>query len=361
MIMQKEELDTPALLVDIDRMERNIERMAKFARECGVALRPHVKTHKIPELAKMQLSAGSTGVCLQKVSEAEIFAAEGIRDIFITNEIVGHQKHERVATLAEKIHLGVAADNADVVKQMGQAVREAGSEIDVYVDVDSGFGRCGVKADDAADLAEAITREKNLVFKGIMGYEGHIGGGKTKEERLKIANDATAIVARAKQNIVRKGMKVDVVSVGSSVSTWIVAKDPTVTEVQPGMYIFNDVFLLDREVATLDDCALTVLATVMSKPVAERAVVDAGSKAFQWDQGVFPRSFNREGVSMVKFSEEHGWLSLAGEAKQLKVGEKLQFIPVHCCTCVNQHDELIGLRNSKVEKVWPILARGKMK
>jgi D-serine deaminase-like pyridoxal phosphate-dependent protein len=204
-------------------------------------------------------------------------------------------------------------------------------------------------------------REKGLVFKGIMAYEGHVGSGKTKDERVKLANDAMAVVARAKKDIENKGMKVDVVSVGSSVSTWTVSKDPIVTEVQPGMYIFNDTGLVDREVATVDDCALTVLATVMSKPANDRAVVDAGSKSFQWDQGLFPRAFYYDGVTMVKFSEEHGWLTLAGKAKQIKVGEKLRFIPVHCCTCVNQHDEMIGIRNSKVEKVWPILARGKMK
>jgi D-serine deaminase-like pyridoxal phosphate-dependent protein len=244
---------------------------------------------------------------------------------------------------------------------MGSAVREAGSELDVYVDVDCGMGRCGVQPDDAAGIADAVERENGLVFKGIMGYEGHVHGGKTKDERLKLAIDAMTAVTRAKKDIEKKGIGVEVVSVGSSVSTWTVAKDPVATEVQPGMYVFNDAGLVDRQVATVDECALTVLATVMSKPVQERGVVDAGSKAFQWDQGQFPRVFDREGVKMVKFSEEHGWLTLEGEAKKLRVGERLRFIPVHCCTCVNQHDEMIGLRGSKVEKVWPILARGKMK
>jgi D-serine deaminase-like pyridoxal phosphate-dependent protein len=359
--VQIDDLDTPSLLVDLDRLEKNINRMAKFAKDCGVELRPHVKTHKVPDLAKMQLRAGSKGVCLQKVSEAEIFAAHGIKDIFITNEIVGAQKHQRLAQLAGKIHLGVAADDVGIVKAMGNAVREAGSELDVYVDVDSGMGRCGVQPDDAAEIADAVERENGLVFKGIMGYEGHVGGGKTKAERLKLSNDAMTAVTRAKKGIEKKGIDVEVVSVGSSVSTWTVAKDPVVTEVQPGMYVFNDVMLLDREVATIDDCALTVLVTLMSKPAAEKGVVDAGSKAFQWDQGQFPRAFDREGVKMVKFSEEHGWLTLEGKAKELKLGDRLRFIPVHCCTCVNQHDEMIGIRGSKVEKVWPILARGKMK
>jgi D-serine deaminase-like pyridoxal phosphate-dependent protein len=359
--MYKDDLDTPALLLDLDRLENNIDRMAKFTKECDVDLRPHAKTHKIPDLAKMQISAGSKGVCLQKLSEAEVFASAGIRDIFITNEIVAAQKHERLAELAGKIHVGVAADDPDVVLSMGRAVREAGSELDVYVDVDCGMGRTGVSAEDAAGIAEVISREKNLVFKGIMSYEGHVGSGKSREERVKLAEESMRVVARAKKGIEKKGMNVDVVSVGSSVSTWVVARDPVVTEVQPGMYVFNDTGLVDKEVANVDDCALTVLATVMSKPAIDRAVVDAGSKAFQWDQGKFPRAFDAEGVEMVKFSEEHGWLRLAVGGKQLTVGDRLQFIPVHCCTCVNQHDEMIGLRKSKVERIWPILARGKMK
>ena len=150
-------------------------------------------------------------------------------------------------------------------------------------------------------------------------------------------------------------------SVGSSVSTWINAKHPAVTEVQPGMYVFNDHVLVDRGVATWNDCALTVIATVMSRPAPDRAVVDAGSKAFNFDTGLFPKALGRDGIKMTHFSEEHGWLQLEGEGRNLKIGDRISFVPAHCCTTVNQFEEMHGIRGNSVEKVFPILARGKMR
>lgn len=357
--MLKDDLDTPSLLVDLDAMERNMKRMAEFARECGVNLRPHAKTHKVPEIAKMQLAAGAKGICLQKLSEAEVFAERGIDDIFITNEIVGDQKLKRLADLAVGKRIGIAADGVEAVRATARACQERGSELEVYVDVDVGMHRCGVTPEQAVALAEEISRQSNLVLKGLMGYEGHVGRGKTREERARLSRDAMGVISEAKRLIERRGIGVEVVSVGSSVSSWTNAAHPDVTEIQPGMYLFNDGGLVDREVATLDDCALTVLTTVMSKPSEDRAVVDAGSKAFQWDTGIFPRT-RTAGVEMVKFSEEHGWLRLWDRGSALRVGERLEFIPQHCCTCVNQHEELVGMRGGTVERVFPIAARGRM-
>lgn len=354
------DLDTPALVVDLDRMEKNIERMAKFAKDCGVKLRPHVKTHKSPEIAKLQLAAGSSGVCLQKVSEVEVFAGAGIRDIFLTNEVVVPQKIERLARLAEKTRLGVAADDLGVIRTTARIFREAGARLDVYVDVDSGMGRCGVQPEDAPHLAKEISRQDSLVFRGIMGYEGHVSRAETRAEQIKLSNAAMDKVVAAKKGIERAGLSVDVVSVGSSVSSWINAKHPATTEIQPGMYIFNDHVLVSRGVATMKDCALTVLSTVMSKPSKDRAVVDAGSKAFNFDTGLFPVALDHEGIAMEHFSEEHGWLHLSGRGTNIRIGDQLRFVPAHCCTCVNQHDEIIGVRGDEVEMVFPVLARGKM-
>ena len=360
--MKVDELDTPVLVVDLDRMEKNIKRMADFTRDCGVDLRPHVKTHKAPEIAKMQLEAGSRGVCLQKVSEVEVFASKGFDDIFLTNEVVVPEKMERLARLADKARLGVAVDDLDVARKMGQIFKETGSEAEVYVDVDVGMHRCGV-ADPAAaaSLAVAVSRQDGLVFKGLMGYEGHVHEAKSKEEQVKLANAAMDGIVRAKGAIEKAGMKVDSVSVGSSVSTWINAKHPVVTEVQPGMYVFNDHVLVDRGVATWSDCALTVVATVMSRPAPERAVVDAGSKAFNFDTGLFPKALGRDGIKMTHFSEEHGWLELEGEGRSVKIGDRISFVPAHCCTTVNQFEEIHGIRGGTVEKVFPVLARGKMR
>jgi len=358
--MQLDDLDTPSLVVDLDRMERNIKRMVKFTRENDVNLRPHVKTHKSPGIAKMQLAAGSAGVCLQKVSEVEVFVANGIRDIFLTNEVVVPSKIERLARVAEKAHVGVAVDDTEVAKLTGKIFRDVGTEVDVYIDIDVGMGRCGARPEEAAALAQQVYREKNLIFKGLMGYEGHVIGNKTKKEQVKASADAMKGIVAAKKGIKKKGLDVEVVSVGSSVSTWNNAKHPDVTEVQPGMYVFNDHVLVDRGVATWDDLALTLVATVMSKPAEDRAVVDAGSKAFNFDTGLFPKSFAREGSVMEHMSEEHGWLRLAGEAKKLKIGDRMRFVPAHCCTMVNQHEEIYAIRGTKVEKVFPVLARGKM-
>jgi len=359
--MQLDDLDTPSLVVDLDRMEKNIERMVAFTSKCGVKLRPHVKTSKSPDIAKMQLAAGSTGVCLQKVSEVEVFVQNGIKDIFLTNEIVTPSKIERLARVAEKAHIGVAVDNMEVAKLMGKIFRDVGTEADVYVDVDVGMGRCGVTPKDAASLAQQVYREKNLVFKGLMGYEGQVHGAKTKKEQVEKSNEAMRGIVGARGGIKKKGLDVEVVSVGSSVSTWINAKHPDVTEVQPGMYVFNDHALVTRGVATWDDLALTAVVTVMSKPAEDRAVVDAGSKAFNFDVGLFPKAFEVKGAVMDHFSEEHGWLQLKGTAKKLKVGDRMRFVPAHCCTMVNQHEEIYGIRGNKVEKVFPILARGKMR
>ena len=338
-----------------------MKRMAEFAKECGVTLRPHAKTHKVPEIAKLQLKAGSTGVCLQKPGEVEVFAANGIHDIFLTNEVVVEEKLEKLAKLAETAHLGIAVDNTGVAELTAKVFKEAGTEIDVYVDVDVGMHRCGARARDALPIAKEVSGQDGLVFKGIMGYEGNVNGARTKKEQVKLAEAAMEEIVRAKRAIEHGGVKVEVVSVGSSVSTWINAKHPDVTEVQPGMYLFNDHVLVNRGVATWDDLALTVVATVMSKPTDDRAVVDAGSKAFNFDTGLYPMALERNGVVMEHFSEEHGWLHLSGEGRKLKIGDRIRFVPAHCCTTVNQHDEMYAIRSGKVETVFPILARGKMR
>jgi D-serine deaminase-like pyridoxal phosphate-dependent protein len=356
-----DDLDTPSLIVNMDIMERNLHRMADFAKECDVDLRPHVKTHKVPEIAKLQLAAGAKGVCLQKLSEAEVFATYGITDIFITNEVVGKQKYPKLARLADQTDLKVAIDNYENAVEISKACSDVGTELKVLVDIDVGMHRCGAQPVDAGTLAEKISRLKNLVFIGIMGYDGQAASGKTKAEREKISNDSMDQIAIAQKEIRKTGLEIKVTSVGSSVSTWIDAKRPEVTEVQPGMYLFNAVNLVQEEVATLDDCALTVLSTVMSRPAEDRAVLDAGSKAFHFDHCAYPWLVGLEGAEIYGFSEEHANVRLSGASRSLKLGDRVQAIPQHCCTCINSHDEMVAYRNGKVENVWKIAARGMMK
>lgn len=356
-----DDLDTPSLIVDMDIMERNLRRMADFTKTCGVNLRPHVKTHKIPEIAKLQIDGGAKGVCLQKLSEAEVFAAHGITDIFITNEVVGKQKYPKLARLADRIDLKVAVDNYQNAVDISKACADIGAEIKVLVDIDVGMHRCGVAPPEAGELADKVSRLKNLVFMGVMGYDGHVGRQKTKAEREKAANDAMDQIAVAQKEIRKTGHEIKVTSVGGSVSTWTDAKRPEVNEVQPGMYLFNAVNLVEEEVATLADCALTVLSTVMSKPTDDRAILDAGSKAFHFDHCAYPWLVGLEGAEIYGFSEEHANVRLTGTSRSLKLGDRVQAIPQHCCTCINQHDEMVALRKGKVENVWKVAARGMMK
>ena len=355
------DVDTPSLLVDLDIMERNHRKMVYFTEECGVNLRPHVKTHKVPEIAKMQMELGAKGVCLQKLSEAEVFADHGITDIFVTNEIVGKHKYPRLAALADRIDLRVAIDNFDNAVEISKACKEVGCELRVLVDVDVGLHRCGVSPAEAGILAEKISRLDGLIFTGIMGYDGQAMRGKTKQEREAISNEAMDLISIAQKEVRREGHEIEVTSVGSSVSTWTDAKREEVTEVQPGMYLFNAVNLVEAEVATVDDCALTVLATVMSKPTEDRAILDAGSKAFHFDHCTYPWLVGMEGAEIYGFSEEHANVSLEKSSVKLGVGDRVQAIPYHCCTCINQHDEMVALRNGKVEKIWKVAARGMMK
>ena len=355
-----DDLDTPSLIVDMDILERNQRRMMEFIRECHVNFRPHVKTHKVPEIAKIQLAAGAKGVCLQKLSEAEVFATHGITDIFITNEVVGTHKYPRLARLADQIDLKVAIDNYENAVEISKACSEVGTELKVFVDVDVGMHRCGVLPVEAGVLADKISRLKNLVFTGIMGYDGHVSHGNSKSGQSEMAEEAMDQIAIAQKEIRKAGLEIQVTSVGSSVSTWTDAKRPEVTEVQPGMYLFNAINLVEAGVATVDDCALTVLSTVMSKPADDRAILDAGSKAFHFDHCKYPWLVGFEDAEIYGFSEEHANVRLKGASRSLKVGDRVKGIPQHCCTCINQHNEMVALRKGKVENVWKVAARGMM-
>ena len=317
-----DEVDTPALILDLDRMENNIKRMAKFAKNVGSRCGRTSRLTSPQRLPRFSSAAGSKGVCLQKVSEVEVFAAAGIGHIFLTNEVIVPKKLRRLARVAETAHIGLAADDVSVVKTIGRIFKDAGAALDVYVDVDTGMGRCGVQAKDAAKVAAEISRQDGLVFKGIMGYEGNVNGAKTKEEQVRLSNAAMDKIVAAKKGVERAGLGVEVVSVGSSVSSWINAKHSATTNIQPGMYALNDHVLVSRGVATMQQCALTVIATVMSKPAGDRAVVDAGSKAFNFDTGLFPIPLDRKGVVMEHFSEEHGWLHLTGKGREVKIGDR---------------------------------------
>ncbi|GBC71915.1 D-threonine aldolase [Candidatus Calditenuaceae archaeon HR02] len=360
-LVDKSEIDTPALIVDVDVMIRNIRDMAKFAKERGLKLRPHVKTHKAPQIAKMQVEEGGNGICVQKLGEAEVMAEYGLDNIFITNEVVGRLKLSRLAKLREKIEVFVAVDHLDNIRDLSNIMRDRGLDLGVYVDVDCGMHRTGVPPEKAPDLAEAITRSEGLYLVGIMAYEGHAGAPLGREERKNLIRKAMEQTLFSVKLVERKGIEVNEVSVGSSATVRYSGMFEGITELQPGMYIFNDYYLVEREAATVDTCALHVLTTVMSRPSPDRGVIDAGSKTFHFDMNRYPIAVGVEGVEIVKFSEEHGWLTLKGEAQhRIRLGDRLEFIPYHVCPCVNQFDTLYGLKGDKVQYMWTVAARGKV-
>lgn len=359
--MRRGDIDTPALIVDVKVLKRNITEMADFARSLGKKLRPHVKTHKTPEIAWMQMEAGADGICVQKLGEAEVMAEAGLDDILVSNEVVGVQKMHRLVKLAEKVKLSVAVDDVENVSELGRFCRENGVEVGVYVDVDCGMHRTGVPPEKAWLLAEKVTRTEGVYLVGLMGYEGHAGSPTSREERHKLIEEAVKATLHAAKLMKNNGIEPGEVSMGSSATVRVSGRYEGVTELQPGMYVFNDWYLVEREAATQETCALHVLTTVMSKTSPERCVVDAGSKAFHLDMGRYPVCVGVEGVEIYKLSEEHGWVKLSGKAvDKVKLGDRLEFIPYHVCPCVNQFDIMYGLEGDSVTKIWEIKARGKV-
>ena len=354
-------IDTPALVLDLDPFERNLDLMANAARGGGVALRPHAKAHKCPEIARLQVDHGAVGVCCQKVDEAAAFVDAGIRDVLVTNEIVADAKLARLAALARRATVGVLADDAATVARIGAAARTAGVTLDVLVEVDVGAHRCGVAPGaPAAALAAAIVREPGLRLRGIHAYHGGAQHLRAPAERATAIAAAAALAAASKAAIEATGLACPVVT-GAGTGTWQLERDSRVwTELQPGSYVFMDADY-QRNALAPDQHAfeqsLYVLATVMSAVAPGRAVVDAGLKAFAFDSGP-PQVYAAHGLEYVKASDEHGVLAVSADAVPPRVGDRVWLVPGHCDPTVNLYDWIVGVRGERVECLWPVAARG---
>ena len=355
-----EEVDTPALVVDLDAFERNIARMAK-AVDGAVRLRPHAKSHKCAEIAKRQIAAGAVGVCAQKTSEAEALVAGGVADVLVTNEIVGRQKLARLARLAREAKVAVLADDARNVAELDAAARAERVRLDVLVELNVGANRCGIEPGaPALALARTIAACKNLRLAGLHAYHGAAQHLRAASER-RAAIAAAADKAKATKALIEgAGLACDTVT-GAGTGTFLLEGASRVfNEIQPGSYVFMDA---DYNRNAWDDGwprfdqSLFVLATVMSSPAPDRAVVDAGLKASSVDSGM-PLVHARPGVEYAKASDEHGVLRIGAGAKAPKLGEKILLVPGHCDPTVNLYDWLVGVRKGKVETLWPVTARG---
>ena len=347
------DIDTPSILVDLNIVDNNIEKFQTYCNSLDLALRPHIKTHKIPELAKRQLEAGAVGITCQKISEAEAMISEGgITDILITFNIIGSTKLTRLRALSEKVVLSVVADNSNCVIGLSKAFSTSPKPLTVLVECDTGALRCGVVTPQEANkLACLISDLPGLRFGGLMTYP--------PIAKYKDVND---FLESSKVLIEGNGMKVDVVSIGGSPDMWYASQIPIATEYRIGTYVYNDRSLVVRGTCTLDDCALTVLATVISTPSEKRAVIDAGSKVFTSDlldlQG-YGHVIDFADLSLEKLSEEHGCLT-SDSATGLTVGQKIRIVPNHACVVSNMLDQVVLVRGPNKIKKQSVVGRGQV-
>ncbi|OGA24162.1 MAG: alanine racemase [Betaproteobacteria bacterium RIFCSPLOWO2_02_FULL_67_26] len=359
--MSLSEVDTPALILDLDAFERNLDRMDASLAGKKIRIRPHAKSHKCPEIAKRQIARGAVGVCCQKTSEAEAMVDGGVPDVLVANEVVGAAKLKRLAALARRARVAVCADDAGNVGALDEAARAAGVKLDVLVEVNVGANRCGVEPGaPAVALAQAIARSKSLRFAGLQAYQGAAQHLRKVDERRAAIEAACARVRQTTVLLDKAGIGCERVT-GAGTGTYLFeAVSGVYHELQAGSYIFMDADYAKNEWTESGiprfEHSLFVWATVMSRPVADRAVVDAGLKASSVDSGM-PKVAEVEGAEYVKASDEHGVLKLGGAAR-LAVGDKLKLIPGHCDPTVNLYDQYVCVRGGKVEAIWPITARG---
>jgi 3-hydroxy-D-aspartate aldolase len=357
------EVDTPALLIDLDALERNIRRMQERVAKTNVHLRPHSKTHKSTTIANMQVAAGAIGVCCQKVSEAEIMVDGGVGDVLIANEVAGKPKVDRVAALARRAKVSVCVDDLGNVQDLAAAAARFGATIDVLVELNVGANRCGVEsAEELARLAAAIANSSSLRFGGIQAYHGAAQHVRKFEDRRNAIEGAVAKVMEATSLLRRNGLACDVVTGAGTGTFEFEMASGVYNELQVGSYVFMDVDYgrnNDRTGKPVSDFenALFILTTVMSYPVPKRAVVDAGLKALSVDSGM-PRVMEHDAVSYVAASDEHGRLEIMSDDRPFRLGDKIRLVPGHCDPTVNLHDWFVGIRNSRVEGLWPVSARG---
>jgi D-serine deaminase-like pyridoxal phosphate-dependent protein len=362
--MPVEQVDTPALIVELDVLEANLGRMAAHAREHGVALRPHAKMHKCPALALRQIALGAVGVCCQKVSEAEAMVAGGVGDVLISNEVVGAAKQARLAALAGRARVGVCVDDAGNGKALSAAALRAGIDVDVYVEIDVGAHRCGVPPGAAAlALAQALHGLPGLRLMGLQAYHGGAQHLRTPAERAAAIAAAADDAARTRDLLRGARLPCPVITGGGTGTYRIEAASGVYTELQAGSYAFMDADYARNSDAPPFEHSLFVLATVMSR-AAGHAVVDVGLKAHSIDSGMPRVHADAAGRPLVGLeysrpSDEHGVIS--GSADLLPaVGAKLRLIPGHIDPTVNLHDWLVGVRAGRVEELWPVAARGAM-
>jgi D-serine deaminase-like pyridoxal phosphate-dependent protein len=360
--LKLEELDTPSLLIDLNRMEHNLKAMQNLANSAGVKLRPHTKTHKMADIAHLQLEFGAQGITVAKLSEAEVMADAGISDIFIASEIVGTQKLARVRSIAEKAKLRLSADSLYHAEQLANFFGEQ-VPVELMIEIDTGLHRCGVKPEDAVKLiGEIKERFPQIKVAGIFTHEGHAYNAADKDHLKLISFEAqTNLIETGKRINKMFGISCEI-SIGCTLSQLTGILLPGITEIRPGTYVFYDVVHASY-IGHTDHCAATILSTISSKTDEDRVVADAGAKSMTIDQrtsGVvktegFGKIKNHPYLLIKKLSDEH---ALITPGSSLNIGDLIEIIPNHICPTVNLYNNAYGVRDGKVEKIFNVTARG---
>lgn len=344
--MDVHELETPSVLIDLDKMEANIKRMQDHCNTLGLAFRPHIKTHKIPDIARMQVEAGAKGIACQKVSEAKVFIDAGFNNIQIPYNIVGEKKTRRLVDLAMYNRITVSADHPMVLAGLADAAKAEDMYLPVLVDVSTHIQRTGAQPYEVVQLAQRIEKDENLHFAGILIYPSDPINRPALQEALQGLNKA--------------GIGVDIVSGGGFGASRFAAEVPELTELRVGTYVFSDYGSVMKGWDTFDNCAMTVTASCVSRPNRDRAIFDAGRKAIASDtyEGLHGYIVEYPEAKIYNLSEEHTHVDFSECEERPVIGEVVHIIPVHTCVVTNLHNEIYGVRGGEVQVAWEVEARG---
>jgi len=363
--MHVSEIDTPALVVDLDILERNLRSAACYTKEHDLRLRPHTKTHKSPRIGKRQLDSGAVGLTVAKVSEAEVMLGAEPADLLVAYPIIGRTKLERLMEVARRAHVTVALDSTFAARQLSDAARAAQVEVGVLAEVDVGMGRVGVSPGaELLQLAQSIEKLPHLTFEGITFYPGHVKDA--EEGGLRALAQLGELLHEILAEFRAAGIQVKIVSGGSTPTLYHSHEIAGLTEIRPGTYVYNDVNTVRSDGCAMEDCAASILATVVSTARPGQMIVDGGSKTFSSDRLVnsaeltFGHLVEAPGARFHKMNEEHGYVDITKAEREFSIGDRVHIIPNHICVVVNLHEQMYGLRGETVEEIWKVEGRGKL-
>ncbi len=364
--MRKQDLDTPAIVVDLDQLERNLRTMQERVHSAGADLRPHIKTHKTPELARMQVELGARGITVAKLGEAEVMISAGMDDVFVANEIIGADKVDRLAALGRCARVRVCVDSLEGARMLSEGGERNDTTFEVLLDVNTGLDRTGVAPEEAVELGQRMASLPRINLVGVFSYAGYKPGVPDDAERRRWAEHEACTAVEVAQELCSRGIEAAEVSVAGTPCGVFAAAVPGVTEVRPGTYVFYDANYMRLGVCSLEECALRIRARVISRPAPDRAVLDAGSKVLTTEKkttegedlgyGLIPEIPD---TRIARLWEEHAVLELDEEGRQLRVGDAVEIIPNHVCPTVNLADRWFGVRGDEVEREYRIAARGR--